>query len=94
MQVGPEIMPKNDALASLLHPEIGKPEAGTALGSHMQAQPGGKARTTGLYSFLLFISTFLQILCIYLINFTLANIASFSSKPSMKKKGHFPNHFI
>lgn len=44
MQVGPEIMPKNDALASLLHPEIGKPEAGTALGSHMRAQPGGKGK--------------------------------------------------
>ena len=44
MQAAPEIMPKNDAFASVLHAEIGRPEAGTALGSHMRAQLGGKGK--------------------------------------------------
>jgi len=44
MQAAPEIMRKNDVFASMLHPEIGRPEAATALGSHLWAWPGGKGR--------------------------------------------------
>lgn len=43
-KIAPEIMPKIDAFACMLHPEIGRPEAGTALGSHVQAQPRVKGK--------------------------------------------------
>lgn len=73
-------MPQNDVFASVLHPETGRPEAGTALGSHMWAWLGD------LHSLLVLIPTFLLILHIYFLNFILANIASFSSKPPLKKR--------